>query len=66
MNLRSYTSNSKTLRDIATREGVLDANEVTKVLNMRWKPEKDTMPFIHREIPTLHKLCYLVRKGCVG
>ncbi|XP_052237671.1 uncharacterized protein LOC127848982 [Dreissena polymorpha] len=56
MNLRSWTFNSKTLREIAARESVLDADEVTKVLGMRWTPEEDTMSFMHREIPTLHKL----------
>ncbi|KAH3792553.1 hypothetical protein DPMN_146049 [Dreissena polymorpha] len=56
MNLRTWTSNSKTLRDIAPREGVLDADDVTTVLGMRWKPEDYTMSFIHRDKPTLHKL----------
>lgn len=52
MNLRSWTSNSETLRHTAEQIGVLDNDAVTKVLGMRWKPEEDMMLFTDREIPT--------------
>ncbi|XP_053390747.1 uncharacterized protein LOC128553594 [Mercenaria mercenaria] len=53
MNLRSWSSNNSELKAIATREGVIDRDEVTKVLGMCWKPETDTMAYRHHKIPTL-------------
>ncbi|XP_053390070.1 uncharacterized protein LOC128552995 [Mercenaria mercenaria] len=53
MNLRSWTSNSAALRSQAAAEGVLDNDEVTKVLGMRWEPVADQMSFARREIPLL-------------
>ena len=32
---------------------MLDSDEITKVLGMRWKPEDDVMTFANRDIPEL-------------
>ncbi|XP_053380934.1 uncharacterized protein LOC123562061 [Mercenaria mercenaria] len=53
MNLRSWSSNNSELKAIATREGVIDRDEVTKVLGMCWKPETDSMAYRHHKIPKL-------------
>ncbi|KAH3778347.1 hypothetical protein DPMN_179802 [Dreissena polymorpha] len=53
MNLRSWTSNSETLRSRAKKENVLDTDEVVKILGMRWNPVKDEMSFAERNIPIL-------------
>ena len=53
MNLRSWTSNSETLRSRAKEENVLDTDEVIKKLGMRWNPVKDEMSFAERNIPIL-------------
>ncbi|XP_053402669.1 uncharacterized protein LOC128557991 [Mercenaria mercenaria] len=53
MNLRSWTSNSAALRSQAAAEGVLDNDEVTKVLGMRWEPVANQKSFARREIPLL-------------
>ena len=51
MNLRSWSSNSEALQKVALRENVLDEEDVTKVLGLRWKTESDTMQFVIRNIP---------------
>ena len=50
-NLRSWTSNSKTLRDIALKDNVLDTDEVAKVLGMKWKVKEDSMTYPTQTIP---------------
>jgi hypothetical protein len=39
MNLWSWSSNNAQLRTRASDENVLDTDDVTKVLEMRWKPQ---------------------------
>ena len=52
-NLRSWTSNSETLRQIAKRDDILDTDESTKVLGMRWIVKDDNMAFAIQTIPQL-------------
>jgi len=51
-NLRSWTSNSQRLQDIAKTQGVHDSDNPVKVLGMRWDPELDTMEFCQRRLQT--------------
>jgi hypothetical protein len=44
-NLRSWTSNSAELRQTALASGVLDSDQVTKVLGMRWNTTTDELMF---------------------
>ncbi len=53
MNLRSWTSNSSTLRAEAARDEVLDTDDVNKVLGLRWEPTTDLLSFVKRDIPAL-------------
>lgn len=53
MNLRSWTSNSALLRSEAKSEGVLDSDDVTKILGLRWNVEHDTLAYAKRDIPQL-------------
>ncbi|XP_053378634.1 uncharacterized protein LOC123538185 [Mercenaria mercenaria] len=56
MNLRSWTSNSDNLRHTASTVGVLDSDEFTKVLGLRWNPTSDMLSFPPRVIPQLDKV----------
>lgn len=53
MNLRSWASNEEYLRNRAADENVLDNDDVTKVLGLRWEPASDTMSFVNRDLPEL-------------
>ena len=53
INLRSWTSNSESLRAQASWYGVLDSDVIVKILVMRWDPIKDEMSFAERNIPIL-------------
>ena len=53
MNLRSWTSNSDSLREKARSEGVLGSEPVNKVLGLRWEPATDTLSFAARDFPIL-------------
>ena len=44
-NLRSWTSNSHKLKEIATQENVLDSDVKTKTLGMRWSVDTDKLSF---------------------
>ena len=48
-NLRSWTSNSEKLRKLAEHENVLDKDEFTKVLGMRWDHKKDELLYPEKE-----------------
>jgi hypothetical protein len=50
-NLRSWTSNSAELRQTALASGVLDSDQVTKVLGMRWNATTDELMFAGKHIP---------------
>ena len=52
-NLRSWTSNSKTLRDIALKDNMLYTDEVAKVLCMKWKVKEDSITCTTQTIPHL-------------
>ncbi|XP_060559098.1 uncharacterized protein LOC132719352 [Ruditapes philippinarum] len=49
-NLRSWTSNSSKLCELAVAEKVLDKDKVVKVLGMLWDPDNDEMSFVQRTI----------------
>jgi len=51
--LRSWNFNSKILRDIASVDCVLDTDEQTKILGMRWNSDEDTLCFPLRYIPVV-------------
>ena len=51
MNLRSWGSNSEKMLHIAERDNVMDKDEITKVLGLRWDPSKDVLTFAQRTIP---------------
>ena len=51
-NLRSWTSNSRKLRDHAQAENVLDKDRIVKVLGMLWNPDADEMSYVPR--PLVH------------
>ena len=42
-NLRSWSSNSSSLRDQATRDGTADTNEIVNILGLKWDPSTDTL-----------------------
>ena len=42
-NLRSWSSNSSSLRDQATRDGTADTNEIVNILGLKWDPSSDTL-----------------------
>lgn len=44
-NLRSWSSNSQTLRSVTENEGTEDRDELTKVLGMRWNATSDILLF---------------------
>jgi len=48
-NLRTWKSNSIKLTDMATHENVLDTDEETKILGMRWNAKSDTLTFANQE-----------------
>ena len=48
-NLRSWTSNSEKVRILAEHENVLDKDEFTKVLGMRWDHKKDELLYPEKE-----------------
>ncbi|XP_053390230.1 uncharacterized protein LOC128553138 [Mercenaria mercenaria] len=50
--LRSWNSNSHKLRDTARQLNILDKDEVTKLLGLRWEPETDIMTYPERPIET--------------
>ncbi|XP_071132834.1 uncharacterized protein [Mytilus edulis] len=49
-NLRSWTSNSEKVRTLAATENVLDTDEETKILGMRWNSVTDELFYPKREI----------------
>ncbi|XP_060568770.1 uncharacterized protein LOC132727351 [Ruditapes philippinarum] len=51
MNLRSWNSNSKKLQQEAGRVNILDTDDVTKVLGLRWEPSTDEVTYVKRDIP---------------
>jgi hypothetical protein len=52
-NLRSWNFKSKILRGIASVDCVLDTDEQTKILGMRWNSDEDTLCFPLRYIPVV-------------
>ena len=50
-NLRSWNSNSQRVRDQARAEGVLDKDNVTKILGMQWNVKSDELSYQPRKIP---------------
>ena len=53
MNLKSWTSNSDSLKETARSEGALDSEPVNKILRLRWKPATDTLSLAARDFPFL-------------
>ena len=49
-NLRSWASNSKALRDQATKQNGADPNEIVNLLGLKWDPTSDTLTFNQRAI----------------
>ena len=51
-NLRSWVSNSKALRDQATKQNAADPNEIVNLLGLKWDPtsNSDTPTFNQRAI----------------
>lgn len=47
-NLRSWTSNSQTLRELATKLNVSDKDKITKVLGLRWDTVNDYISFANK------------------
>ncbi|XP_053380273.1 uncharacterized protein LOC128548811 [Mercenaria mercenaria] len=56
MNQRSWTSNSDNLRHTASTVGVLDSDELIKILGLRWNPTSDMLSFPPRVISQLDKV----------
>lgn len=52
-NLRSWASNNEKLRGIARAEKVIDEDNRTKVLGMRWDSEKDTINIFTEKLCSL-------------
>ncbi|XP_053398142.1 uncharacterized protein LOC128556615 [Mercenaria mercenaria] len=50
-NLRSWNSNSQRLRNLAATNDVLDTDNITKILGMRWNAETDMLMFQTTHIP---------------
>ena len=50
-NLRSWNSNSQRVRDQARAKGVLDKDNVTKILGMQWNVKSDELSYQPRKIP---------------
>ena len=50
-NLRSWNSNSQRVRDQARAEGILDKDNVTKILGMQWNVKSDELSYQPRKIP---------------
>ena len=50
-NLRSWNSNSQRVRDQAIAEGLLDKDNVTKILGMQWNVKSDEISYQPRKIP---------------
>ena len=42
-NLRSWSSNSSSLRDQAAKDGTADSNEIVNILGLKWDPSTDTI-----------------------
>ena len=42
-NLRSWFSNSSSLREQATKDGTTDTNEIVNILGLKWDPSTDTL-----------------------
>lgn len=49
-NLRSWTSNSKLLRDQAASQNAADSNKVVNLLGLKWDQTSDTLTFNQRPI----------------
>jgi len=51
MTLRSWTSNSITLKEVATSGCIEEKNADVKVLGMLWNTTEDTLYFVEKQIP---------------
>ena len=66
-NLRSWTSNSNVLKELARRANVQDRDPVTKVLGLRWNSETDTISFpdksniLEGNTPATNAMCWSIR-----
>ncbi|XP_063436767.1 uncharacterized protein LOC134718204 [Mytilus trossulus] len=61
-NLRSWSSNSAKLLELAKEENVLDTDKYTKILGMLWNSRSDEIFYPKRDIPTLELLQHVTKR----
>ena len=61
-NLRSWSSNNETLRQVLEQEGTQDKDSETKTLGMRWDPESDQMYYPKTKLSTNNDLLLTKRE----
>ncbi|XP_076072041.1 uncharacterized protein LOC143043745 [Mytilus galloprovincialis] len=61
-NLRSWSSNSAKLLELAKEENVLDTDKYTKILGMLWNSRSDEIFYPKRDIPTPELLQHVTKR----